>query len=176
MIMTILASRVIWTRRGANMGSIENSNRTTIVFHLHYFTNANYERNCVLRGGQEKEEAKSSQCLIEALTDRAHLHVNILKWNCIFQTMNIISMSMWTAHVFIHSCCRSSATSSHLRETMPSSTPMIHVGNLMWQILELSRSAIWWQPRFDEECVTSNTSPPSNMPPLHIPRCLMFKK
>ena len=40
-------------------------------------------------------------------------------FNCELQTLNIISISFWIVHVFIHVCWCSSDTSSHLREAPP---------------------------------------------------------
>ena len=48
-----------------------------------------------------------------------HLHAILFKRKCGFQTLNIISMSMWIAHVFIHTHWCSKVVSSHLRETLP---------------------------------------------------------
>ena len=48
-----------------------------------------------------------------------HLHVIFLKCKYGYQTLNIISMSMWIAHTFIHACWCSSDTLSHWRETLP---------------------------------------------------------
>ena len=63
--------------------------------------------------------------------------------NCGFQTLKLLSMSLWIVHAFIHACWCSSVTSSHLRETLPYLMSSWHHHTILYHHLIVL--AQWWR-------------------------------